>query len=60
MKRIDHLIGAIVTEIRVSRDGKIRLEFKQREGTGWSPDFNPLTVEIPKEPKKRKKKEETR
>jgi hypothetical protein len=59
MKRIDHLIGATVSQIDVSRNGSLRLTFRQtdesRARLGFCWDFNPLTVEIPREPKRRKK-----
>lgn len=54
MKRIDHLVGATVSRIEVSRAGRIRIFFNTITDRGYSPDFNPLTVEIPREPKKRK------
>lgn len=54
MKRIDDLVGATVRRIEVTASGTLRLYFKPT-GMPWNAeDWNPLTVRIPPEPKKRK------
>lgn len=55
MKRIDALAGAIVSQILVGRNGTLHLHFKRPDDRNvW--DWNPMIVQIPKEPKPRKRK----
>jgi len=56
MKRIDDLVGATVRRIEVGRYGTMHLYFKPTDGTFCPRDWNPMIVQIPKEPKKRKVK----
>jgi len=56
VKRIDDLVGATVRRIRVSRAGKLYLWFAPTDGRYTTEDWDPMVVEIPREPKKRKAK----
>jgi hypothetical protein len=56
VKRIDDLIGATVRHIRVSRAGKLYLWFAPTGDRYTTEDWDPMVVEIPREPKKRKAK----
>jgi hypothetical protein len=55
MKRIDRLAGATINQIEVGRGGTIHLYLRSASGdTVW--EWNPMVIQIPKEPKKRKPK----
>jgi hypothetical protein len=53
MKRIDDLAGATVVKVEVGRGGKVRLSLNDTRG--YSCEWSPIVIEIPPEPKKRKR-----
>ena len=53
MKRIDDLVGATVRRVEVGRGGTLHIFFEAVDAH-WPEDWDPMIVQIPKEPKRRK------